>query len=316
VAALRTPFDRSATATEVLAGVDLGGRRAIVTGANGGIGFETASALAEAGAEVTLAVRDVAAGDAAADAIEAAVGCRPRIGAVDLLEPQTVREFARSWAGPLHVLVCNAGITVPDLRHDRFGNELQFAVNHLGHQLLTLCLSEALIAGAPSRVVAVSSSSHLRSPVVFDDLGFRFRAYDRALGYGQSKTANVLFAVDVTRRWGGDGVLANALMPGVVATGIERHMGSDYMPALLARDDRPPPASAAQGAATSVLLAGSPLLEGVGGRYFEACQEAELVERRECSAGVAPYALDPDNADRLWWVSRKLLAASGELPTA
>jgi NAD(P)-dependent dehydrogenase (short-subunit alcohol dehydrogenase family) len=314
VAPLRTRFDQTATAADVLAGVDLGGRRAIVTGANSGIGLETAAALAGAGAEVTLAVRDVGAGERAAEAIAARGGRRPRVARLDLAEPGTVGALARAWEGPLHVLVCNAGVTFPDLRHDRFGNELQFAVNHLGHFLLALGLRRALIAGAPARVVAVSSSSHLRSPVVFDDLAFGFRAYDRSLGYGQSKTANVLFAVGLTERWGGDGVLANALNPGVVATGIERHLGADHLAAVAARGDAPDLASAAQGAATSALLAGSPLLEGVGGHYFEACQEAERVERRERSAGVAPYALDPGNAARLWEVSRALLAPTGELP--
>jgi NAD(P)-dependent dehydrogenase (short-subunit alcohol dehydrogenase family) len=173
-------------------------------------------------------------------------------------------------------------------------------------------LHDALAAAGNARIVAVSSSGHLRSPVVFDGLHFAFRQYDPIGAYGQSKTANVLFAVEATRRWADDGITANALMPGGIATGLQRHVGPDtYLPEARARFQRAGTAfkTVAQGAATSVLLAASPLLEGVGGKYFEDRAEAEVVDHRDEFGiyGVAPYALDPANAERLWEVSLGLV---------
>ena len=160
--------------------------------------------------------------------------------------------------------------------------------------------------------VSVSSSGHLRSPVVFDDIDYAFRDYDPFGAYGQSKTANVLFAVEVTRRWVADGITANALMPGGIHTNLQRHVGGeDYINRLRHHSgwsiDLKTPE---QGAATSVLLAASPRLEGIGGRYFEDCHEAEIVDERTGPEGVARYAVDPGNAERLWTVSEELLAAS------
>ena len=159
-----------------------------------------------------------------------------------------------------------------------------------------------------ARIVSLSSSGHQLSPVIFDDLHFDFRPYDPWLAYGQSKTANVLFAVEATRRWARDGITANALMPGAISTNLQRHTGGKGT-------GRTPPEwfkSVQQGAATSVLLAVSPVLEGIGGRYFVDCNEAEVVDRRTGTLdGVARYALDPSNAERLWTVSERLLAAAG-----
>ena len=137
--------------------------------------------------------------------------------------------------------------------------------------------------------------------MIFDDLSFAFRPYDPGLAYGQSKTANVLFAVEATRRWGTEGITANSLMPGSIATRLQRHVGGTRAPAECRRSRA--------GAATSVLLAVSPLLEGIGGRYFNDCNEGEVLDHRPEMAltGVAPYALDPDNAARLWEVSLELL---------
>jgi NAD(P)-dependent dehydrogenase (short-subunit alcohol dehydrogenase family) len=158
--------------------------------------------------------------------------------------------------------------------------------------------------------VSVSSSGHLRSPVIFDDLDYRFREYDPFGAYGQSKTANVLFAVGATARWADDGITANALMPGGIATNLQRHMDPGYIQRRL-EESRGAfrLKTVEQGAATSVLLATSPLLDGVGGRYFEDCNEAAIIAERgpQTTRGVAPYALDPDNADRLWETSVRLL---------
>lgn len=285
-------------------GIDLRGKQAIVTGAASGIGVETARALARAGAEVTLAVRDGEAGKRVAEDIAATTG-NPLIHTVylDLNERASIDRLAKDWTGPLHILVNNAGImALPDLQRTPQGWEMQFATNHLGHFALALGLHDALAAAGNARIVAVSSSANMLSPVVFDDIHYRFRNYDQWGAYAQSKTANVLFAVGATRRWAGDGITANALNPGAILTKLQQHVGGKLItPPELQKNTR-------QGAATSVLLATSPLLEGIGGRYFENCNEAETVTRRPDNyQGVAAYALDPDNADRLWEQSLTLL---------
>ncbi|MEU6850562.1 SDR family NAD(P)-dependent oxidoreductase [Actinacidiphila alni] len=301
-----TPFGFASTAAEVVRGVDLTGRRAVVTGGASGIGVETARSLAGAGAEVTLAVRDTAAGEkAAADITGAAGGACVRVARLDLTDRASVADFAARWDGPLHILVNNAGVMATPEQHTPEGWEWQFATNHLGHFALTTALHGALAAARGARIVAVSSSANLLSPVVLDDPHFHIRPYDPALAYGQSKTANVLFAVGATARWAADGITANALNPGAIATNLQRHVGGR----LLTPPERRK--SPQQGAATSVLLAASPLLDGVGGRYFEDCAQAPVVVRRAPGdfTGVAAYALDPDGADRLWEASLRMLAA-------
>jgi NAD(P)-dependent dehydrogenase (short-subunit alcohol dehydrogenase family) len=179
---------------------------------------------------------------------------------------------------------------------------LQFATNHLGHFALALALHGALAAAGSARIVVVSSTAHLYSPVVFDDLHFRFRPYDPLLAYAQSKTAGILFAVGATVRWVGDGITANALNPGAIATNLQRHVGGK----LVTPPERQK--TSQQGAATSVLLATSPELEGIGGRYFDDCNEAPTVDHRNAAGtGVASYAVDPANAERLWEASEVLL---------
>ena len=307
-ALITTPFGAESTAAEVLDGVDLTCKRAIVTGAASGIGVETARALADAGAEVTLAVRDVEAGRRVA----AEIGGRTVVAPLDLSDLTSVDEFVAAWRGPLHILVNNAGVmAVAERTIAPSGYELQFATNHVGHFALAICLHEALAAAGGARIVSVSSSGHLRSPVIFDDIDFAFRDYDPFAAYGQSKTANVLFAVEVSRRWADDGIIANALMPGGILTALQRHLDPAYGAGA---EERFRAAGAflktpSQGAATSVLLAASPLVDGVAGRYFEDCREAVVVDHRDDFGirGVAPYALDPANAERLWDLSLKLI---------
>jgi NAD(P)-dependent dehydrogenase (short-subunit alcohol dehydrogenase family) len=288
-------FGFHTTADEAIAGIDLTGKRAVVTGGASGIGIPTARALATAGADVTLAVRN----PAAAQAFAAEIGADVR--RLDLADLASVEAFARDWDGPLHILVNNAGImATPELELSPEGFELQFATNHLGHFALAVGLRPAL-AREGARIVSVSSRAHLRSPVVFDDVNFAFRDYQPFLGYGQSKTANVLFAVGATARWARDGIHANALMPGGIATNLQRHMDPGYIARVVSAGEitlKTPE----QGAATSVYVATAPALEGVGGRYYEDCGESPVVDRRE-NQGVARYALDPDNADRLWALS-------------
>lgn len=305
---IETPFGFTSTAAEVAAGVDLRGRRIVVTGASSGIGVETVRALASTGAEVTLAVRDVGAGERTARDVAATTGNTAlHVAALDLADPASVAAFVASWDGPLHVLVNNAGIMACPEEHTAAGWELQFATNHLGHFALATGLHASLSADGAARIVSVSSSGHQISPVIFDDLHFAFRPYDRWLAYGQSKTANVLFAVEATRRWAADGITSNALMPGAIYTNLQRHTGGKGSGRTPADQFK----SVQQGAATSVLLAVSPRLEGIGGRYFADCNESATVDRRTGTlGGVARYALDPANAERLWTVSEQLLAES------
>jgi NAD(P)-dependent dehydrogenase (short-subunit alcohol dehydrogenase family) len=304
-----TPFGAGSTAAEVVAGIDLTGRRAIVTGGASGIGVETARALADAGAEVTLAVRNLEAGDRTAEDIVATTGNKPVLVApLDLADRASVAEFLAGWEGPLHVLVNNAGVMAAPETRTSEGWELQFATNHFGHFALTTGLRPALAAAGGARVVSVTSSAHLRSPVVFSDIHFRERPYEPWSAYGQSKTANVLFAVEATKLWADDGITVNAVMPGGIRTNLQRHLSEEELQAAVrnAGSDvrwKTPE----QGAATSVLVATAPLLDGIGGRYFEDCNEAEP-NQPGTRRGVAAYALDPEAAGRLWEVSVATLA--------
>jgi NAD(P)-dependent dehydrogenase (short-subunit alcohol dehydrogenase family) len=306
---ISTPFTAETTAAEVIAGVNLSGKRAIVTGGSSGIGTETARALASAGAEVTLAVRDIEAGNRVAGNISAATGnTNVLVERLDLSDQMSVSAFVSRCSGPLDILVNNAGImATPELR-TKEGWELQFATNHLGHFALTTGLHDALQAAGHSRVVVVSSVGHVNGEVLFDDLDFTQHPYDAWAAYSQSKTANILFAVEAARRWADDGIAVNALNPGRIAdTNLSRYM--ETPPATF-----DPKGSTGvsvknieQGAATSVLLAASPLVDGVTGRYFEDCQEAVPFEpgvRR----GVTQYALDQALAERLWQVSSHMIA--------
>ncbi|MDF2443236.1 MAG: hypothetical protein JWR01_1439 [Subtercola sp.] len=309
---ITTPFGATSTAREVLHGVDLTGMRAIVTGAASGIGKETARELARAGARVTLAVRNEQAGsDVAAEIAESTGEPAPEVRHLELADPASVAEFVTSWKTDLHILINNAGIMATPERRNAEGWELQFATNHIGHFQLATGLHRALASAKNSRIVALSSVGHVNGGILFDDPNFEHTPYDPWVAYSQSKTANVLFAVAAAAKWRGDGISVNACNPGRIwNTGLSRHM------------DAPPqafdPSGAAgvseknveQGAATSALLAGSPLAEGVSGLYFEDCQQADpFVDgiRR----GVTDYALDPTDAERLWTLTSDLLAQAG-----
>jgi NAD(P)-dependent dehydrogenase (short-subunit alcohol dehydrogenase family) len=314
---ITTPFDAQSTAAEVIAGVDLTGKRAVVTGGGSGIGLETARALAAAGAQVTLAVRNTDAGQRATADIQATTGRDDiRVARLDLTDRSTIDTFTADWTGPLHILVNNAGVlALPERTTSPEGWEAQFATNHLGHAALALGLHDALAAAHSAQVVVVSSSAHLMSPVVFDDIHFTSRPYDAWSAYGQSKTATILFTVAAAKKWAADGITANALHPGGIMTNIQRHFDDATLRFVGAVDEQGrrlevPPGwkTPQQGAATSVLLAASPHIQGVTGRYFEDCNEAVVVtEQGDGSSGVAPYALDPNDADRLWDETAQLL---------
>jgi NAD(P)-dependent dehydrogenase (short-subunit alcohol dehydrogenase family) len=300
-----THFDFHSTAAEVIRSVDLSGKRAVVTGGASGIGIETARALAEAGAKVTLAVRRP---DIAQHVVDELRRLTDRnaidVKMLDLSDLRSVQAFVDAWRGPLHILINNAGImAVPEFEKTAQGFELQFGTNYIGHFALTWGLHKALAAANGARVVSLSSSGHLFSPVMFDDLNFDFVPYTPFGAYGQSKTANALLAVAITKRWRDDGILSNTLHPGAIATGLQKHIGGVKTPV----DRRKTPE---QGAATSVLLAASPLLKDISGLYFEDCNQAHQVTKRptDFTGGYASYAVDPGNAERLWNVSLKLIS--------
>ncbi|MFI7606176.1 SDR family NAD(P)-dependent oxidoreductase [Micromonospora sp. NPDC049366] len=310
---LRTPFTARTTAAEIVDGVDLTGRRMIVTGGASGIGAETVRALAGAGADVTVAVRTMS----SADALVAEFPERVRAATLDLADLSSVDAFVAGWDGPLHALVANAGImALPTRQLSPMGWELQLATNYLGHFALALGLHDNLRAAGTARVVVVSSGAHLREAFDFDDPQFERQPYDPWSAYGRSKTADVLLAVGIARRWAADGVTANALNPGYINTNLQRHMDDETLRAFGVLDeagnriDLEYYKTPAQGASTSVLLAASPLVEGVTGRYFDDNQEAEVVVGGpEATGGVAAHALDVAAADRLWTYAEQALAA-------
>jgi NAD(P)-dependent dehydrogenase (short-subunit alcohol dehydrogenase family) len=277
--AARGDFGHDTTTDQVLDGIDLAGKLALVTGASGGLGAETARALASKGAHVVIAA--------------------------------SIRAFAERFLArhdALHILVNNAGVMACPEAKTRDGFELQLGTNHLGHFLLTGLLAPALLRGAPARVVALSSRGHQQSALRFHDLAFEQEPYDKWLAYGQSKTANVLFAVELERRLGGRGVHAYAVHPGVIPTDLSRHMGSEDFQHIRQRSGGSLKLkTVASGAATSVYAATAPELEGRGGLYLEDCHVAEVNDDPEAREGVRSYAVDPEAAKRLWTLSEELV---------
>jgi NAD(P)-dependent dehydrogenase (short-subunit alcohol dehydrogenase family) len=311
---ITTAFGATSTADEVVAGLDLTGVRAVVTGATSGIGREAARALASTGAEVTLAVRDTDAGAEVAGDIAATTGnSAVHVAHLELADPATITRFVDDWDGALHLLINNAGIMSSALARTPQGWEMQFATNHLGHFALAVGLHDALAAGAAARgearIVALTSGAHMYSPVVFDDIHFDRRAYDPQLAYGQSKTANSLFAVEATRRWAADGVFANSVNPGGVATGLQRDFTQDMKDHLVRLEAEGvfTYKSVQQGAATTLVAATAPEFAHVGGRYLDDGNEAATVpddvELAGNSHAVKRWALDPDAAAKLWQLS-------------
>lgn len=311
-------FGKYSTAAEVISGHDLTGAYTIVTGGPGGLGSETARALASAGAWVVLAGRDPARGEAAAARLrEETRNDLIVFRLLDLGSLESVATFAATYVAtgnPLHILVNNAGLMATPLARTTDGFESQFGINHLGHFTLTTGLLPALRAAGGARVVALSSRAHRRSDVDFGDPNYLHRAYDPWQAYGQSKTANALFAVGLTARHAPDGITCNAVMPGTIMTGLMRHMAREDLVARgwATEDGTPvqPPGwkTPQQGAATSIWAAVAPELDGVGGKYLEDCAIAEpWTKDTEPPFGYyLPYALDPSRAQRLWELSGKL----------
>ena len=307
-APITSAFGADSTAREVVAGIDLRGKNAIVTGGGSGLGLETTRALALAGAHVTIAVRDTAAGQAVADKINEEAGrAAVDVAFLDLTDLSSVRALAQTWgAKPLHILVNNAGVMATPEGRTKDGFETQFGVNHLAHFLLTTLLLPALEAGAPSRVVALSSSAHVFSDVDLDDPNFEKSPYHPMKSYGRAKTANALFVVEFDRRYRQKDIHAFAVMPGVIRTALGRYLPDNVWDSL---GDSVKFKSHEQGAATSVWAATSPDLAQTGGLYLEDCKVADVTQGRAgAGKGVMPYAVDPERARALWTLSEQMLA--------
>ena len=310
---ISSKFNARSTALEVVEGLDLHGKRAIVTGGAAGLGLETARALAKAGADVTLAVRDRVRGGEAAGALRASSGKRNvHVGVLDLADLASIERFAADWGdAPLHILINNAAIMACPLTRTAQGWEAQFATNHLGHFALATALLPALRKGAPSRVVALSSSGHKIAGVDFDDIHFERRDYNKWKAYGQAKSANALMSLGLHLRHGGEGITANAVHPGGIMTGLQKFLPIEEMRALgwLKPDDTPLDIfkTPEQGAATSVWAATAPELQGHGGLYLEDCGLGLPAEPGNRVSGYSPHIVDSDAAQRLWGVSLAML---------
>jgi NAD(P)-dependent dehydrogenase (short-subunit alcohol dehydrogenase family) len=317
-ARITSDFGATSTAREVAAGHDLNGVTAIVTGGASGIGVETARALAEAGAEVTLAVRNTAAGEATAAEIHKTAPGKVSVGALDLSDLTSVAAFAGAWGDkPLDILINNAGVMACPQSYTAQDLEMQIGTNHFGHYLLSVLLARALMnaaeEGRRSRLVSLSSIGHRRSGINFEDMHYRQRPYDKWEAYGQSKTANSLFAVGFHERFADLGVTANAVMPGGIMTPLQRHLPREEMIAFGWMDESGKIndrfKTTEQGAATSVWAALGEELEGVGGLYLENCNQALPWSQENPFEGVMPHALDPETAGRLWAVSEETTGA-------
>jgi NAD(P)-dependent dehydrogenase (short-subunit alcohol dehydrogenase family) len=312
-------LDTRPTALQVITGHDLHGRCAIVTGGAAGIGAETVRALASVGARVIIATRDVSKAEPVAAALRAETGnSLIAVAALDLASLRSVHVFAAQLLAerrPLHLLINNAGLITRTLTRTEDGFETHFGVHHLGHFALTLGVLPLLRAAGNARVVSLTSVAHQRNEIDFDDPNFHQRPYEVWTAYGQSKTANALFVVGLMQHHAADGVTANAVHPGGILTNAWHEFSRQDLATsgLIDAAGTPHPdfRSPEQGAATAVWAAISPELEGIGGRYLEDCAIAGgtpdvMPEGRRWPPGYKPHALDPERANRLWSLSRKL----------
>lgn len=314
-------FGATSTTDEVLAGIDLSGRVAAVTGASGGLGLETARALAAHGAHVVLAARDPQRLDDAVATIRAAhPDASVATQLLDLSNVSNCRNAAMSVLADndrLDMLINNAGVMCTPFGRTVDGFETQLGVNHLGHMAWTVPLLDLLVRSStpqvPSRIVNLSSAGHRFGDIDLDDLNYEHRDYDEWAAYGQSKTANILFSVELDRRFAALGVRSTAVHPGGIHTDLGRHMTSDLLTQLQDRIAQSNPdgefswKSIPQGAATSVWAATAPELADRGGVYCEDCSVAEVADTDD-AAGVSASALDPERAAALWEQSMQTLA--------
>lgn len=309
-------FGYRSTALEVVNGINLSDKNAIVTGGYSGIGIETVIALASAGANVTIACRDLPRAEDVANELNN----RGLLGTVDaqlldLGSLQSVKNFTDSYRAShtsLEILINNAGVMACPSDTTIDGFERQFGTNHLGHYALSRLLLPLLLNAEYARVVCLSSTGHMISPVVFDDINFNQRAYDAWSSYGQAKTANSLTAVALQQLYGSKGIDAFAVHPGGIMTSLQRHMDKEDIEARGWVDAEGNVnerfKTVEQGASTSTWAATSAQLTGKGGVYLEDCDVAEVVASRpEFPKGVIAYAVDADAAKQLWQVSESMI---------
>lgn len=309
-------FNAASTAKEVVEGIDLSGKTAIVTGGYSGLGLETTRALTGAGATVIVPARD----RSKAERTLAGIGS-VRIEPMDLSDPASIAAFAERIVAagePISILINSAGIMATPLARDAEGHESQFSTNHLGHFRLVAALWPVLVKAGGARVVSVSSRGHQIAPVDFDDYDFRSRSYDKWQAYGQAKTANALFALGLDQRGRAQGVRAFSLHPGVILTDLARHLTEEEINSFDVYDEdgnrRVDPSrdlkTPEQGAATSVWTAVSPQLDGLGGVYCEDCEISLPQSEAPGNKGVASWAMDAQQADQLWILSEQLTGLS------
>ncbi len=316
-------FEAASTSDDVIKGIDLTGKTAIVTGGYVGLGLETTKTLVAAGAKVIVPARSREKAEKYLEGVE-----NVTIETMDLMDFESIDAFAEKFlesGEPLHLLINNAGIMWAPLNRDAKGNESHFSTNHLGHFQLTNRLWSALKQANGARIVNVSSRGHHFSPVVFEDVNFENREYDHLAAYGQSKTANILFTVSLDEKGKNDDIRAFALHPGgILDTELGRNMSMDepLIQSYLDADGKPilDPVNGLktieQGAATQIWLATSAQLENLGGLFAEDCEIAEITVINDSASevdevvrrkGVMPYAIDRENADKLWTLSEKLV---------
>ena len=311
-------FGATSTTDEVLQGVNLSGKRVLVTGVSAGLGVETARALAAHGAQVVGAARDLSKARAATEQVraQAANGGSFDLVQLDLASLDSVRRCADGLLAaskPFDLIIANAGVMACPKSKTVDGFETQFGTNHLGHFVLVNRIASLLKSG--SRLVNLSSAGHRFADVDLEDPNFERTPYDEFTAYGRSKTANVLFAVEFDRRHKARDVRATAVHPGGIQTELSRYLTPEVRERLIARINASQPTGAApfsyksipQGAATSVWAACVADAGAIGGRYCEDCHVAEVVSIPGLFAGVRPYALDPQRAQALWQKSEEMV---------
>jgi NAD(P)-dependent dehydrogenase (short-subunit alcohol dehydrogenase family) len=309
----RTKFNNETTTSDVLEGIDITGRKVLITGGSSGLGTQTALALASKGAHVIITARDMEKVNKIVEDIKKS-SKNEFVEAyfLELDSFKSIREFVDAFKekhDSLDILINNAGIMACPHSKTQDGFEMQFGTNHLGHFLLTGLLVPLLSKGKAPRIVNVSSARHQASGVVFEDIAFKNRDYDKWLSYGQAKTANILHALELEKRLANKGIHAYSLHPGVIKTNLVRHLTQDDFESInknvsqgvLIRKN------IEQGAATQVYAATAPELEGKGGLYLSDCQIMKVNDEIAGQHALRSFAVDSKLAEKLWTISEEMV---------